>query len=196
MAAIRPLICERASHRNRRHLRHVPVGSGDFHQLSGVIRRLAAAVQDQVVASPLALDAHSPRGEPDQRIDPVKGANNPRDGLGQAIPPLHVGEFVQQNDAAPLRWPLRGFGRQQDHRPPPTPRQRHEVVRGLPQADWPPQAQCVAGLLQQERPVGGLQREPLPTQPASAGHGPAARKSSPAPLRRARSQRRRPARWR
>ena len=120
-----PLDLRRASHRNSGHLRYAPEGAGDFHQLSGVIRCLAAAVQDQVVASPLAFDAHSAGGEPDQRIDPVKGANHPRDGLGQAIPSLRVGEFVQQHDAAPLRRPVRGFGRQQDHRPPPTPRQRH-----------------------------------------------------------------------
>ena len=42
----------------------LPERCGDLHQVSRVIRRLAAAVEHQVVAGPLPLDAHSPRRQP------------------------------------------------------------------------------------------------------------------------------------
>jgi hypothetical protein len=44
---------------------------------------------------------------------------------------------ADQHNATPRHRPVRGFGRQQDNRPPPTPCQRHRVVRSLPQADLP-----------------------------------------------------------
>src|ERR1035438_1786798 len=75
---------------------------------------------------------------------------------------------MQQNDAAPLRWPVRGFGGHQDPRPPPTLGQRHGVVSGLPKANGPPQAQCFASLSQEQLPVGGFQRSPPPSQPHQA----------------------------
>src|SRR6185436_9480124 len=147
------------------HSRHAPEVPGNFNQLIRVIGGFAAGIQDEIVAGALAFDAHSARRDPNEWIEPVKGANQSRDGVGKAIPTCDMCQLVHQYDATALNWPLGGFSREQDHRPPPAPRHRNDILRRLQQGYTTTNVECTASLCQEDCPVAVLKRLGMPGQP-------------------------------
>lgn len=71
-----------------------------MQELLRVGRRLGTAVEDEIVTCSLALCLDAMPGKLYQRIEPVKGIGDLHQQLGQAVPALGVGQFVQEDGAA------------------------------------------------------------------------------------------------
>src|SRR2546427_12101867 len=94
-----------------------------------------ARAQHMIVARALALLPQPRGGQPDERMEPVDGACDPRDQLNDEVVALHVRELVEQHVAPPLGGPVIGFGGQQNRGPANTPRHRYRRTLRLQQPD-------------------------------------------------------------
>ena len=89
---------------------------GDGQQIVGIRAAARAGGQDQVVAGTLGFDGQAAAGQPCEGVKPEHHFGEAAEKKRQAIVPLYVGQFVQQDDTPALGGP--GVGRHEDRRPP------------------------------------------------------------------------------
>lgn len=108
---------------------------GDLQDVVGIVARRRTGGQYEVIACALSLGHHTPGGDPYKRVEPIEGAGDLGEELGQRIAAAEVGQLVQQDDAAAIGRPVFGFDRQQQTRAKDTPGHWHRPAAGPQQHD-------------------------------------------------------------
>ena len=135
----------------------------EIQQQRRIGRRLDAKTQHLVVARPLAFARETGGCVPDERIEPVDGARQLREGLRAAIVPPDVGELVNKRRLPLLRRPGRGCRRHHHHRSEQAGHVRAAAVQRLAHVDGALQSQRAADVTCFRDPLAGARRDPRDT---------------------------------
>ena len=106
-----------------------------------------------VVASALTLRAQTVERIPGKRMKPVNGGCQAADQLKTDVPPLDVGQFVEQHEPACRFRPLLCLLRQEDDGPQDAPRHWDQRHRARPQLDPATECKLPSESVEQLQPV-------------------------------------------
>ncbi len=124
----------------------------DAEQVSRVDRGLRARSDDQVVAGRLGVAAHAPREPPREGVEPVHGGGELGQQERRPVRALHVGELVEQDDAAALDGPLAGGAAEHEERAQDPRRHRDRHGFALDELDAAVELQAPRGGIPLDQP--------------------------------------------
>ena len=140
----------------------------DAEQVSRVHGGLRARGDDQIVAGRLGVAAHAPRQPPGERVEPVDGRGELGEEERRPVGALHVGELVEEDDAAALDGPLPGGAAEHEERAQDPRRHRDRHGFALDELDAAGELQPASGGVPLEEPLDVADRPGLASDPAHA----------------------------
>ena len=107
----------------------------NVEQMLGIGRRSHAVGENEIIARALTFHMQTPRGEPDERIEPVQSTGDLRQQLHNRVAAFDVREFVQQHRSQLLIAPLSSRLRQQQPKSNDAPDDRNRSLGVNQQTD-------------------------------------------------------------